>query len=158
MHIKLLKNRTSTMTPAKTAGKIEELLAQAGATHIVKIYEAAELRGIEFAISTDYGVIQFRMPVNVEAAYSVLKDARRGYSTTKQREALRQQAARTAWKLCLEDVELQLSKVMLKQAELTQVLFPYVVKDGVTLFEFVKADGYRMLTAPKDAPTQEIID
>jgi hypothetical protein len=59
-----IRNRTSTVAPERTAARIEEMLAKAGASDIRKRYENSELRGIDFIIPTEQGEMSFRMPVD----------------------------------------------------------------------------------------------
>lgn len=142
-----LKNRTSTVAPELTAARVEKMLAQSGATDIRKRYTDGELLGVDFVIPTEFGVIAFRLPINIEAAYQVLIKARPRYTTQAQRKAIREQAARSAWKLAQEWLEIQLSLVAMKQAELVQVLLPYVVRNEQTLFDAFRAGGYQALLA-----------
>jgi hypothetical protein len=149
-----IKNRTSTVPPERTAARIEEMLAKAGASDVRKRYENQELRGIDFIIPTEQGEMSFRMPVDTEAAYQVLyndRRARRLSTTLAQQKALREQAKRTAWKLAQEWLEIQLAMVAMQQAEIVQVLLPYAVRGDQTFFQAFKRAGYAgLLAAPKD--------
>jgi hypothetical protein len=149
-----IKNRTSTVPPERTAARIEEMLARAGASDIRKRYEAGEMRGLDFIIPTEHGEMSFRMPVDSDAAYQVLYDERRKRrlsTTLAQQKSLREQAKRTAWKLAQEWIEIQLAMVAMKQAELAQVLLPYAVRGEQTFFQAFKQSGYAgLLAAPKD--------
>lgn len=142
-----IRNRTSSVAPAKTAERIERLLAEAGANRISKSYTAGELSGIEFILTTQFGVLAFRLPVNVDGAYKVLTDNNKGHLSSFRRKQLREQAERTAWKLAQESLEIQLSQVAMNQMELAQALFPHIVKDGVTLFDYARQGGYQNLLA-----------
>lgn len=153
-----IKNRTSTVPPERTAGRIEEMLAKAGATDIRKRYDAGELRGLDFVIPTEFGTLSFRMPVDTDAAYRVLYNQRRRVASMK---ALRDQAKRTAWKLAQEWLEIQLALVAMRQAELVQVLLPYAVtRDDRPMFEAFKEQRFAALLppAPSDRPAGEVID
>lgn len=165
-----IKNRTSTVSPERTSARIDnywpmpdrQLLADAGASDIRKRYEAGELVGIDFVIPTEYGIIAFRLPVNVQAADKVLHEnrkRRRGFLTAKQRQAIAEQSKRTAWKMAQEWLEIQLSMVAMKQAELVQVLLPYSVnRNDQTLFETMKQSGYTALLDAPDPDAENIID
>lgn len=147
-----IKNRTSQVVPTKTAARIEEMLSLAGASNVSKHYDGGDLKGIDFVIPTEFGILSFRLPVNTEAAIKVLYDrkTRNGAISHKQRNALEEQAKRTAWKMAQDWLEIQLSMVVMQQAELVQVLLPYVVKGNQTLFDTMKSGGYRaLLTAPE---------
>lgn len=141
-----LKNRTSSVDPAKTAAQIEAALVQAGATTVQKRYEAGELCGIDFVLPSPSGLISFRLPVNVDAAYKVL--CPKVWLNEKRKKAIRAQAARTAWRLALDDVLVQLSKILLGQTEAMQAFFPYVLRGDRTLFDAFKREGFAALALP----------
>ena len=150
-----IRNRTSTVAPERTAARIEDMLAQAGASDIRKRYEAGQLVGIDFIIPTEQGVMSFRMPVDAQGAYAALYNERKKRSrssiTIAQQQALKEQARRTAWKLAQEWMEIQLSMVAMNQAELVQVMLPYAVRGNQTFFQAFKRAGYAgLLAAPND--------
>lgn len=157
-----IKNRTSTVPPERTAARIEEMLAKAGATDIRKRYESGELRGLDFIIPTEQGEMSFRVPVDGEAAYQVFYNERRKRrlsTTMAQQKTLRDQAKRTAWKLAQEWLEIQLAMVTMQQAEMVQVLLPYAVRGEQTFFQAFKRAGYAgLLAAPKDDAGDDVVD
>lgn len=145
-----LRNRTSEVQPEVTSGRIEKALAAAGVTNVSKRYVGGELVGLEFSLPTMYGVVNFRLPVKTNAAAGVmLAEAKRGRLNLARRERISRQAARTAWRLAQEWIEIQLSMVAMQQLELMQALLPYAVKDGQTLFDTFQRSGYSgLLAAP----------
>lgn len=146
-----VRNRTSSVAPAKTAERIEKLLAEAGANRISKSYTAGELTGIEFVLMSQFGLLAFRLPVNADGAYKVLADNNKGHLSSFRRKQLREQAERTAWKLAQESLEIQLSQVAMNQMLLEQALLPHIIKDDLTLFDYLRQGGYQGLLA---APSQ----
>lgn len=157
-----IKNRTSIVSPRVTAERIEQLLAESGALSVSRMYNNGEIVGFEFLIATSHGNINFRMPVDTERAYSVmLTDAenklKTGWKLTDVgKKSLKDQSARTAWKIAQEWIEIQLSMVRMQQAELVQVFMPYAVKNGVTLFDAMKRGGFtNLLSEPKGEITIE---
>ena len=63
---------------------------------------------------------------------------------------LQVQAARTAWKLVQDWVEIQMAMVKMQQAELTQVFLPYMWDGKQTLYMAYKANNFKQLAGPKD--------
>lgn len=158
-----IKNRTSTVSPQNTAARIEKILADAGVSSVSRMYTNGEIVGFDFIIPTQFGSVSFRMPIDTEKAYSVLlsdavSNSRQSWRITgTKKENIRLQASRTAWKLAQEWIEIQLSMVAMKQAELVQVFLPYVVKNGVTLFDTMKQGGYTaLLSAPKKDDSETV--
>src|SRR5688572_1029073 len=125
-----MKNYTSTVAPEKSIMQIEQLLIKAGAKSIAKEYSAdGKVAASSCAIKnpeTDLPV-GIRMPSDCEAAYIVLKAMRKQtWLSESQKQAIRQQAERSAWRLLLDWVAVQLSMIELRQAELLQVFLPYI--------------------------------
>jgi hypothetical protein len=156
-----VRNYTSTVPPARTAERIEAFLAGAGASHIAKHYDKGELVGIDFAIEVQDGVqIAFRLPVDVAAMSDYmlnqrLKTRRMTYLTQADKDRVREQAKRTAWRVMQDWVESQLSLVVTKQAEMAQVFMPYAFNGQQTYYASVKERGFAMLAAPKENQDHE---
>lgn len=122
-----LKNYTSSVPAERTIARIETLLAEAGASDIGKNYRDGKLLAICFRIQIEESGrhVTIRLPANVDTVYEMLKkEVRRPRPGTL--ENLRVQAARTAWKLMQDWVEVQMSLIRLQQAELLQVFMPYI--------------------------------
>lgn len=61
--------------------------------------------------------------------------------------AIKEQAARTAWKLLADWIDIQLSLVELDQVEMLEIFMPYIydaVKEQ-TFFERMKDSGFKLL-------------
>ena len=141
-----LKNYTSEVPAVTSMGKIEIALVQAGATDISKKYENQVCIAVRFRMNINNIPMFFELPARVENCYNVLfAEVKRPNSDTKER--VRKQAERTAWKIVSDWVLIQLSMIMLEQAEPMQVFLPFVwdpVKEE-TYFERLKAGGYKAL-------------
>lgn len=148
-----MKNYTSSVPAARTIEKIEQKLVEAGAQGITKTYKDGLVTTISFSImnpETQYPVY-IRLPANVEGVMDVFLKSKSRAISRSQRENLQQQAQRTAWKLMQDWVEVQLSLIELKQAELLQVFMPYVWNGEQSLFQYMKANqmpalGFKELT------------
>lgn len=141
-----IKNYTSEVPATTSMGKIEQALVQAGATDISKKYENGIFVAIRFRMPINNIPMFFELPARVENCFKVLfKEVKRPQPDTKTR--VRQQAERTAWKIVSDWVQIQLSMILLDQAEPMQVFLPFVwdPKTEKTFFEQVKDGGYKAL-------------
>lgn len=155
----MIKNRTSTVPPERTAERIEKILVSAGAEDIRKLYQNKALFGIEFTINTRFGLLAFRIPVKVKEAYQVMVKQNKRRRTSADTKRLEDQSARTAWKLAQEWLEIQLSMVEMGQVELVQALLTYAVRhDGKTFFEIMGDKSIAMLAAKVEDNDNEMVD
>lgn len=88
----------------------------------------------------------FELPARVDNCFRVLfAEVKRPQPDTKER--VRKQAERTAWKIVCDWVLIQLSMIMLEQAEPMQVFLPFVwdpVKER-TYFDQLKEGNFKAL-------------
>ena len=141
-----LKNYTSTVPVNRSISNIEELLVEAGASHIAKWYSNGDVVGIIFQMLINNKPITFKLPSNPDAVEKVLKQSvKRPHKDTLKR--IREQSHRTAWKLLYDWVAVQVSMILMEQAEAVQVFLPYIYdqKNDNTLFDKLKANIYKLL-------------
>ena len=156
-----LKNYTSEVPVSQTIYRIEQVLIRCGASGIMKEYlnTNGDIGAITFTIETPSGPATIRLPANKEKALDALwldyvgddkltEDGKRIQWNNKKRKCradFADQAARTAWKIVQDWVEVQMSMIQLKQAETMQVFLPYIYDGKQTFFEALKAQGYKGL-------------
>lgn len=139
-----LKNYTSKVPVFRTVARIEQLLAEAGASDVTKTYVSGELRAIMFAIDHDGKRMQFRLPADVQKIYQyMLKEVKRPSDNTQAR--LMEQAERTAWKLLQDSLEIECTRLKLQQTEFLQVFLAYVWDGNMTFFESLKSGSFKQL-------------
>lgn len=142
-----LKNYTSTVPSSTSMAKIEKNLVAAGATDISKKYQDQICTGITFRmLIAGQMPMFFQLPAKIEPCYKVLwAEVKRPNSDTKQR--VREQAERTAWKIIADWVEIQLSMILLEQAEPLQIFLPYVYDPAreQTFFDRLKENQFKGL-------------
>lgn len=147
----MIKNYTSSVPASTSVNYIEQKLVAHGATNIIKRYSADKiLVAIMFQIDRGGVLIPVCLPARVEAVERSLKKAiRRPRPGTM--EKVREQAARTAWKIISDWVDVQFAMIQLEQAEFIEVFLPYVwsPEKEQTFFEVVKAGNYKMLGSGK---------
>ena len=100
-----------------------------------------------------------RLPADVEAAQQAMwvnyadgdkmtpDGSRLAWNNRKSkcRADFKDQAERTAWKIVQDWVEVQMSMIQMRQAEMLQVFMPYLWDGKETFYSRVKGDGFRML-------------
>lgn len=144
-----LKNYTSTVPASRSVELIERLLVSIGATNINKSYKDGKLTSMSFQIDINNSTIPFRLPAKVKEVEEYLIRQRVKYVSHEQKEKIKDQAERTAWKIIYEWVVIQVSMIQLKQAEFIEVFLPYVynAKKEQTFFELIKEQKYSQLLA-----------
>jgi len=142
-----MKNYTSGVPTDRTISKIETALARAGAGNIIKDYTEGELSALSFTLHLDgTRLVPIKLPANIEQVEKVLMTAvKRPRRETMRR--IKQQAARTAWRLMQDWVEVQLSLIEMNQAEAMQVFLPYVWDGKRTYFAMLKENNFKLLPA-----------
>lgn len=144
-----LKNYTSNVPAGNSMAKIERCIVQAGATDISKKYEQNVCMAITFRMLVNNNPVFFQLPAKVEACFDVLwKEVKRPRPDTKR--LIREQAERTAWKIVCDWVEVQLSMIMLEQADALEVFLPYVYDPATdtTFYNKLKSGGFKALLPP----------
>ena len=140
-----MKNYTSAVDSSKTIARIEAILAKTGAQNIIKNYQDGLLVNVTFTLKVNGKVIAILLPANIDAAFEVMRaKVKRPHQGTLDR--LREQAARTAWKLQQEWLEIQLSFIEMKQVEPLQAFMGYIYNGKTTLYQVMKSSGFKLLT------------
>lgn len=146
-----VKNFTSSMPVIHTIAKIEELLSKIGAMHIEKFYDAGIPIGIIFSIMYNENPLSFKIPANIKSAEKLLREI--SMYRKKGTSFLEAQAARTAWKLVYNWIEIQVNMIKLEQAEALQIFMPYVYDKALnkTLYQHLSETNFRMIGSGKEA-------
>lgn len=125
-----LLNYTTTVSAVRTIGEITKMLVEHGAAQVLSEYDNGKVTGLAFAMPTPHGLRQYRLPVNIAAVLKVLE---------RQRVAWRyqnlEQAERVAWRILKDWVEAQLAIVATQMVTLDQVLLPYMLVEGATVYD-----------------------
>ena len=144
-----IKNYTSGISVETTIARIEFKLAAIGAAGIVKLYGPDKrVSAIIFNMPDGKRSHAIKVPANVNNCYEAMwrhhcQTHSRPREETK--ATIRDQACRTAWKLVQDWVEVQVSMIVMKQAEPLEVFLPYVWDGTQTYFESLKGGGFKAL-------------
>lgn len=163
-----LKNYTSDVPVSQTIYRIEQVLIKCGVSGITKEYAntAGDILAITFRIPGPTGDITIRLPADVQKAQDALwldyvdgdklnakGDAIEAWNTRKKKRKadFADQAARTAWKIIQDWVEVQMSMIQMKQADTLQVFLPYVYdeRQKLNFYERCVGNGYSFLLPEK---------
>lgn len=139
MKVKGLYMGSTKIAPAKTAGKIQEVLARHKATSIQKRYDDGEIVAMDFAIRVNEQDLLFSLPIRYKAILEIIKK----YDTPSEAEEAR--ARRVAWRKVLRWVEAQLAMVEVGMVKLEEVFLPYLITPKGTLYEQLSASGFKQI-------------
>ena len=146
-----IKNYTSGISVESTINRIEAKLAAAGVTGINKLYGPdKKVSALVFSIELNSrpNPLQIKVPANAQACYEAMWKNHCQHHSLQLEAAkirIRDQAHRTAWKLVQDWIEVQISMILMKQAEFIEVFLPYVWDGKQTYFEAVKGGGFKAL-------------
>lgn len=129
-----IKNYTTRIAASKTIAEIQETLVKHGASRIVIDYdEEGRAQGVMFAIK---GVGHYSLPCRIDGVWNVFK---------KQKvSADYKQAEKTAWRNVKDWVEAQIALVESEQASFEEVMLPYMLNHGRTLYDAMKDQFARL--------------
>ena len=145
-----IKNYTTSVAPAKTAGEIQRILAGYGASRISIDYEAGTALAITFELPIHGRPMAFRLEPDVAGTLAAMQ-ADRGVP---RRYCEPDQAERVAWRVEKDWMDAQLAKVAAGTARLEQLLIGHAVTDtGETAYERLERED--LLAAPP-APLKRI--
>lgn len=139
-------NYSTTITAGKSAGEVVAILAKHGASTVASFYEAGEPSGIGFAIATEFGLRDFRLPANSAGVEAAMRADR----TIPGRYKTRAQAQRVAWRILKDWVAAQLAIIEAGMSRLDEVMLPYMVgPTGETAAQIYRRQGALAIEAPQ---------
>mgnify|MGYP001598676012 CR=1 FL=1 len=145
----MIKNYTSTVPIEKSINHIESKLVAHGAKDIMKRYgPEGKLESICFIILLNGNSMSFKLPAKIGACYEVLLKSRVNKISKESRNKIMEQAARTAWKIVSDWVDIEMSMIELQQKEFLEVFLSYVYdpRNQQTFYESLKESKFLALT------------
>lgn len=139
-----IKNYTTDVPADRTVLEIEKMLIGFGADAIMKSYRPD---GRIEALSFKYQGRGYRLPTDIERCLTLLKETP-GYSR-KDRGWQEAQAERVAWRVIRDWLDSQIALTRIGQAELDQIMLPYMWDGRQSLYESLKQSNF-ILPAPRD--------
>lgn len=145
-----------------TIYRIEQVLIRCNVKGIMKEYGLNQkVVAITFRVELPEGGKQMiRLPADEDKALDALwkdymgddlgPDGKRKWNSRKRRDkaSFKDQAARTAWKIVQDWVEVQMSMIQMQQADLAEVFLPYFYDGRQTYYQALKESKFAgLLTA-----------
>jgi hypothetical protein len=141
-------NYTTSINPDRSIAEIQQSLVAHGASRVMVEYAQDRMpASLSFVIETQFGARPFRLPSNIDGVLRVLNDQWQQGRVAK-RLACREHAARVAWRIVKDWVQVQLALVESGISTVEEVLLPYLLgADDRTLYE-IMVDQRLALPAP----------
>lgn len=142
-----LKNYTSSVPAMTTISFIEAYLAGCGVTGISKEFKNQQCVALYFQTTENGKTFTVRLPAQIPEVHEYLwqEYVQSVNKPRKEKSDFLEQAARTAWKIQQDWVQVQMSLVKLKQACVLQVFMAFVWDGQQTYFERLKPGGFKQL-------------
>jgi hypothetical protein len=142
-----MKNYTSGVPVEVTVMRIEKILAKSFATQVAKEYKDGELVGLTFAVHNPATGkdARIRLPIRKKGIVDVLSAQYKRRISPSTKARIEAQAARTAWKLWQDWIEVQMSLVEMEQAEFVQIFLPYFWNGHQSFYDQIKDGGFKLL-------------
>lgn len=127
-----IKNYTTSVPVEKTVMEIEKVLADFGATAVMKEYHGdGTLYRLVFRIRDR----SYRLPANIDK----VKERLRAMKLKRPVSNVDEQAPRVAWRVIKDWLHSQLSLIHIGLAEVDQILLPYMFDGKNTVYDLYKA-------------------
>jgi len=139
-----IMNYTTEVAAEKSILDIERLLSKAGVKSVHKEFNGGgETTAFVFSLITGHGEMFFKMPCDVDKVFTVLFDeVKKPQRGTEKR--VREQANRVAWRILLDSLTADITRLKLQQVTPEQVFLSYMwnPKTGKTLFEKLESQQF----------------
>lgn len=144
-----LKNYTSSVAANTTISYIETYLAECGVSGITKEFKEGQPIAVVFHVDVGDRTYSIRLPARVdevqEFLYREYISSRKNPRASVTKESFREQAARTAWKIQQDWVQVQMSLIKLKQADFLQVFMAFLWDGSRSYYDQLKSGGFKAL-------------
>jgi hypothetical protein len=144
-----LKNYTSSVPANTTISYIETYLADCGVAGITKQFDSGQPIAVIFHVDVGGRTYSIRLPARVDEVQDFLyRDYVSSHKRPREsvtRESFREQAARTAWKIQQDWVQVQMSLIKLKQADFLQVFMAFLWDGKRSYYDQLKAGAFKAL-------------
>lgn len=136
---------TTKISPGKTIGEVQGVLAAYGANNILIEYDNTEVSALSFTYKVEDQAIAYRLPSNWQVIYEKLAERKkrfRGHT----KDDLIDQAKRIAWRTVLRWVEAQLAFVEQGQGKVEQVFMHCMIvgPNKQTLFQKMEESKWHL--------------
>ncbi len=142
-----LKNYTSSTPAIVTISRIEAYLADAGVQGVSKEFHDGQPTALSFHVIVADRTFTIRLPAKVNEVQEYLwrEFCTKTRRTQKTKDDFREQAARTAWKIQQDWIQVQMSLIRLKQADFIQVFLAYIMVGKQTFYDQLQQSKFKAL-------------
>ena len=146
-----LKNYSSSVPVDRSIQLIEYQLVTAGAQHISKSYADQQVTGIVFELIVKEQSLVFKLPARWDRVFAKMLSERNKSSRQpikpEAEDNLKKQAQRTAWKILLDKVQIQVTNILIDQEDPVEAFMSYLYdgRTDRTAYEIMKETNYRGL-------------
>lgn len=124
-----IKNYTTRISASKTIAEIQEMLVKHGASRIVINYdEEGHAQGVMFSI---FNIGSYSLPCRIDGVWELFRKQKLTGATY-------EQAEKTAWRNVKDWIAAQIALVETEQASFEEVMLPYMISHGRTLYDAMK--------------------
>lgn len=144
-----IKNYTSEVPAHTTIQRIQSKLVDAKVHGIGMEYDGGTVSAITFTVVLDGRSNTVRLDPRIKDVQDALwKQYAAETSASYRRKGVadfRQQAERTAWRLLQDWIEVELSRVALRQGEFEEIFLAHLWDGKQTSYQFLKQGGFKAL-------------
>ena len=142
-----LLNYTTKISVESSINEIRAILVAAGATAIMDEYDGARnITALSFKAPTQFGVVAFRLPIDVAAATLVLNKQATMRKIPKRYLNDTEQARRIGWRIMKDWLLAQLAIIEMGMVKLEQIFLPYAQNaHGETVYEYMAGTRFKDL-------------
>lgn len=141
---------TTEVSDRKSVGEIIGMLAEAAcASHPTGVRRVRKYERNLLPIYTEFGLMTFRMPVNLAAVDACLKGLYKAGKISRKFANDSQHSRRVAWRILRHWLEAQLALIKIGQTKIEQVFLAYAQDaQGRTVFEALQEKKFSGLALP----------
>lgn len=145
-----IRNRTSEVDPSTTIHRIQSKLVEARVRGITMDYDPdGNITAIVFHAQLGAASHMVRLDPRVEDVQKALwidyEKSTQSHHRRKSFKDFKEQALRTGWRLLQDWLEVEFSRVALKQGEFEEIFLAHLWDGKQTSYQFLKAGGFKAL-------------
>lgn len=126
-----LLNYTTRIPTGRTVADVSAMLGRNGAQHVLTHYgDEGTATGVTFSLRGPHGIRAYTLPVDIAGVHRALAAERRaGRLPGGPKACSPEQAARVAWRIARDWLDVRLALIEAQMATLDQIMLPYLHVD-----------------------------
>jgi hypothetical protein len=144
---------TTEVSDTRTAGEIQQLLAERGASSIQVDYLNGRVEGLSFCFKVGEHQVPFRLPCRWK---SIVKALGQSGKRVRKNDTLENWGRRVAWRQILRWVQAQLAMIETDMVKTEEVFMPYaILPNQKTMYEAFAENKFLLADKTGEAPTTQ---